>query len=207
MPLKKGLVAILSCLRDRKILPKTLACLYTSTVQFDLVIEENTVDSWEGHHTDAQLLDICNRRQKVLAGAVDYYPWVFFLDSDIYLKSDSLSKVLEVPENIVVIPYKPRWYNTPCVGVKIKGKHKLLGNLPLNTTDFQYFPIASAGLGATLIRKKAFNIPFEVKQVRMIKGEDIGFFCNAEKMGIQAYCLANHTVEHGCKMDQDLLNL
>ena len=66
---------------------------------------------FENHyHTEEVLQSICTQRNAVLELArSNEYDWLFFLDSDILVRSDTLSLLLNSGRLCVGAPYCPRW--------------------------------------------------------------------------------------------------
>lgn len=136
--------------------------------------------------------------------ALDYakthhYDYVFFIDADILVQPSTLDKLhsfLRTNGDVALVPYKVRWLGYPAIGAFVNGTMKVI---PVESQE-SYYRCHLGGMGCTLIKKTAFDIPFENKRLEtdtdFVYGEDIGFFVNLYHANKHAYYLSGHPIRH-----------
>ncbi len=163
---------------------------------------------WTGAHTSSTLDAVCRQRNEVVRRAREGgYAWLLFLDSDVMLEETTLVRLLAASGDVIHAPYRPRWAAQPIVGVPGNDADdvELLVNPHLYETSAPSFAAAVVAGGCTLLRRSAFDVPFEIADLLTIRGEDIGFSRNALQRGLSIQCLSRHFVEHRCRAASTLL--
>lgn len=127
-----------------------------------------------------------------------HYDNLLFLDSDIIINKDTLSRLLNTPGDVALVPYKVKWLGYPAIGNYDSSENLIIEEVQPSTD--QYKPCIIGGMGCTLLRQKALSIPFEYKEIPSdlydVVGEDIGFFLNLHEAGLKANYVTNHSILH-----------
>jgi hypothetical protein len=154
---------------------------------------------------------IANKRNIAKQYAKDYsYDYLFFIDSDIVIRDNTLDILLDGNADVCMVPYEVKWLGYPAVGVKDGAKYKIqpvtsgmlgMPGIPgiLEILGIvSYGQCAIGGMGCTLIKYTVYDIPFEYRKIegfdRDVYGEDIGFFMNAFDYDIRY--VKNHSIQH-----------
>ena len=102
---------------------------------------------------------------------------VLFVDSDIIVDGVVTRELLTGSRyaDVVVVPGRMRWNHEFTVGVMEHGRFRFADVRELSGAGS--FPrIVGGGMGCTLVRASALDVPFEPVQLNGVPGEDIGFF-------------------------------
>jgi hypothetical protein len=123
---------------------------------------------------------IAYKRNIIVKYAIDNnYTHIWFVDSDVIPTTGVLDELLRINSDIAIAAYKPKWYPQVCVGIKDHNDEYKLHIIDKNCHGVKDCKIA--GFGCTLIKRKAYkNFKIEVKNIKHIYGDDIGFFINAD---------------------------
>ena len=121
---------------------------------------------------------------------------LLFLDSDTELRPDTIRRLRDnCTEDICIAAYHPRWMAAPVVGVRDGDSYRIQNVYDMNC-DAAAQPASAGGMGATLLRGSALDVPFAVGESLGIKGEDIGFFLEAERREIRSEVIPCYHVDH-----------
>jgi len=102
---------------------------------------------------------------------------VLFVDSDIVIDGIVAREMLSGSRyaDVVVVPGRMRWNHQFTVGLMERGRFRFADLREL--LDQGPFPrIVGGGMGCTLVRASALDVPFKPVQLNGVPGEDIGFF-------------------------------
>jgi GT2 family glycosyltransferase len=127
------------------------------------------------------------------------YDNLIFIDSDIVINNNTITKLLNSDSDICIIPYNIKWLgNIVAVGILKENKYEIK---IIKENKEKYRRCNIGGMGCTLLNKKAMEIEFEVKKYSHDKknfayGEDIGYFLNANKKGLKIKYLSGHKIKH-----------
>jgi hypothetical protein len=158
------------------------------------------------YHTDEILDAICMQRNALKDYArVNVYDFIVFLDSDIYLKKDTIRLLIDysnAQSPVLAVPYQPRWSKHVVIGVFQHGGYdqretQLQFLLNPQLLDFEISSVGIIGFGCAIIRKYAFHVNFKIAETTGgIRGEDMGFCEDLRAFGIQPKCILGYFVEH-----------
>jgi len=144
---------------------------------------------------------IAKKRSIITRFAKNKYDAIWFVDSDVIPKKGTLNKLKKTKKDICIAPYRVKWTNYACVGLvstkppyfkihKITNKDKLRARKPC----------IIGGFGCTLIKASAFDIKIDYGELQnnktKVSGEDIGFFLNCCKAGLQCEYLTRWEQPH-----------
>jgi hypothetical protein len=102
---------------------------------------------------------------------------LLFVDSDIVIDEVVAREMLAgaMYADVVVVPGRMRWNHQFTVGIMEQGRLRFCDVRELG--DHGAYPrIVGGGMGCTLIRLRALDVPFTPMQVNGVPGEDVGFF-------------------------------
>lgn len=130
------------------------------------------------------------------------YDWLFLLDSGICVQRTTLKLLLAQKEDFVTAIYRWRGYPHPVLIVLSRGETstnlwRLLINPHLYKTKLPLIPCVGTDVGATLLRRKIFDVPFKLSDNRYIlQGGADGFCWGLYERRVQLYALAHHMVHN-----------
>lgn len=180
---------------DKKIID-TITKINTSKIILKCVDHYDITD----RHNFEQL---ARKRQNVLNYAnVNNYDYVFFIDSDVMIKPNTLDLLLAANVDCCYCPINLHWSDEKIIGYQ---NGDLFDTSSIKTHDMYIYNIIG-GFGCTLISKNIFHIPLRVlsKEVshhnkkQTITGEDIAFYNDCINIGKKTACLLHHDIEHKC---------
>lgn len=165
----------------------------------DIPVICSTVPNYEqtGRHS---MSHIAEKRNIIAQTALnDSRSSVLFLDSDILVNTDTITRLLKGSEfyDITLAAYQPTWSTKPIIATGTVDDHELISSYQLEDQD-DCAPILAGGTGCTLIRGEALKIPFENNLDVHTKtyGDDIGYMINANKANMKICALAKYHVTH-----------
>jgi hypothetical protein len=132
------------------------------------------------------------------------YQWVQLWDDDHVFSSDVLLRLLDTGADVVVPFYVQRQPPfRPCI---YKSEHEMGGFLIYNPVDIEgktgLLPIASAGAGGLLVRRKVLDtIPGPWFERQGLIGEDHMFFKKCRMQGFQPYCDLDVAIGHSTTVE------
>jgi hypothetical protein len=163
----------------------------------------------EGRHNLAALAD--KRNHALEYAARENLDFLFFLDSDVIIREDTLPRLYRstrLGADISTAPCPIRSLGCPAVGL-IEGKrspyaNKILYNPQELDLPGEHFRISVAGLACALIDRGSFDLRCRIERVTGFDGrslitfeaEDIGFYLDARDKDRTVYCLTRHMVQH-----------
>jgi hypothetical protein len=130
--------------------------------------------------------------------------WVQIWDDDHIFSPDTLLKLLDRNVDVIVPFYVQRQPPfRPCI---YKSEHEMGGFLIYNPLDIEgktgLLPIASAGAGGVLIRRRVLEkIPGPVFERQGLIGEDHMFFKKCRMQGFQPYCDLDVAIGHSTTVE------
>ena len=142
---------------------------------------------------------ICHKRNTALMYAkVNKYDKLLFIDSDLRPKEQDISDVLILSEKypIISLLYPIKWTESRFAVAYKDSLFMDSRQLPIEGVykNINICKIDGSGVGFCLI--SVFDIPFEVKNVGGIIGEDIGFFWNLRNKGVMVVSIPGRIIEH-----------
>lgn len=145
---------------------------------------------------------LAKKRQHIINYAnVNNYDYVFFIDSDVMVKPNTLDLLLNAKVDCCYCPINLHWSDEKIIGFQ---NGKLIDASTIKDDKYIYDIIG--GFGCTLISKNIFHIPLRVlsKDViyhdkkQTITGEDIAFYNDCINIKKTTACLLQHDIEHKC---------
>jgi hypothetical protein len=146
---------------------------------------------------------LAKKRQYILNYANENnYDYVFFIDSDVMVKWNTLNLLLNSNVDCCYCPINLHWSDEKIVGYQ---DGTLFDASTIENTDSYLYNIIG-GFGCTLVSKNIFHIPLRVlsKDViyhgkkQTITGEDIAFYDDCINNKKTTACLLHHDIEHKC---------
>lgn len=126
------------------------------------------------------------KRNIAIKYAQDNHCDLWFVDSDVVPNMDILSIMKKSSADIVIAPYKPKWYHMACVGIITNNTPQI--TLVENLFPVEYHKCHIGGFGCTLIKNRALDVRAEYKSIdggiRQVYGEDIGYFVKCYELGL-----------------------
>lgn len=147
--------------------------------------------------------NICKKRNLALQYAKNCdYDYLFFIDSDIIINTNTLELLLqgceEYKADVCSVPYQVKWLGYTATGVLKNGRFDYMKILK-DSNNILYLK-GGGGTGCTLIKSTVFHIPFSIAKIKIrslwITGEDIGFFINIVKNNFLPLYITNHEIRH-----------
>ena len=155
-------------------------------------------------------------REAILRGAVA----IWYIDADVRPRPAhwaAIDALFRAHKTVVVLPYPPRWApgHSPVVGIvngdaqpELRDARCFRANEASSDVEASSAVIAGGGFGCTaIIAVVAGTTPFIVREAvnadgRLTGGEDVGWFLNAHRAGIEVRMPLGVVVEHiGCEPD------
>ncbi len=142
---------------------------------------------------------LARKRQYILDYASENnYDYVWFVDSDVMIKPNTLDLLLNAKVSCCYCPIKLHWSDEKLIGTL---EHNLIDASTIESDDKYMFDIIG-GFGCTLINKDAFDIPMKVSseevtlhdKKQIVTGEDIAFYIDCISNGKITACLLNHDI-------------
>lgn len=150
---------------------------------------------------------LATKRQIILDWAIkNKYDYLFFIDSDIIINKDTFDLLFQAKSDICYCPYIPSWHTKPLIGIMKNNQYHIINAESDSLKDKKYIDIIGGGMGATLIKKTAFNIKFKIIKISayfeeeniypIVEGEDIGFFYNCMMKKKNMKAILHHKILH-----------
>ena len=212
----KVLTGILYIDRDSDLSQKMYDALNENNVKDIMIVtretDKKTIDFWKNkamlvtvphyeingrHNMDK----IAEKRQLIIDYAKKKYDAIWFVDSDVIPTKGILNELMKTNKDICLAPCRVKWFGSPCIGISShEYPYVKLHKIDEEDKKENRKPFIIGGFACTLIKKSAFDINVETKEITnseiYVKGEDIGFFINCNNAGLKCEYLPNNEQPH-----------
>lgn len=144
---------------------------------------------------------IGQKRQLIIDYAKKKYDAIWFIDSDVIPTKGILNELIKTKKDVCLAPCRVKWFGAPCIGISSNEyPYVKLHKIDEEDKKENRKPFIIGGFACTLIKKSAFDIKVETKEITnseiYVKGEDIGFFINCNNAGLKCEYLPNNEQPH-----------